>query len=239
MEKLNEWDKILEELEKETNKEKQVEKLQEIGAKLINEYVICADGIKIQPLWVEAYYYNEKNFPDCNTHLDDKQKNRIGRLYFHKKGYGGFDICLSNSNNYYLSFLLKATLIKGQFYKQTGIYDVLTEHGKSIDDLENIENVLFKKDDPTHYQIGYTARVGVTKPCFKNERLSAFPVEDLCNKNYDFTFAHKALEPLVKETIVNYIKANAGCTKKECKAESKRIFGWTPDCLNDVLKDLP
>ena len=76
-----------------------------------NEYVIKVEGIMIEPLWVEAYYFNKNTFSDCNTHLSEKQKNRFGQLYFHEKGRGGFDICLSDSEDYYLSFLLLVFLL--------------------------------------------------------------------------------------------------------------------------------
>ena len=61
MKKLQE---IIEKLEKESNKEKQEIVLQEIGQLLLTEYVIQIGDIEVYPLWVEAYYYNEKNFPD-------------------------------------------------------------------------------------------------------------------------------------------------------------------------------
>ena len=127
---MDELKKLVENLEKENDEKKQEKILQDIGKVLITEYEIIVDGIKIEPLWVEAYYYSQNKFADCNTHLDDKQKNRFGQLYFHNKGYGGFDICLSNSDDFYLSFLLKATLINGEFSTQTGIYDFLTANGQ-------------------------------------------------------------------------------------------------------------
>ena len=89
--------------------------LQLLGKKLLTEYVIKIGNIEVEPLWVEAYYYDQNKFPDCNTHMSDKQKNRFGQLYFHEKGRGGLDICLSapvpDHEDYYLSVLLKATLL--------------------------------------------------------------------------------------------------------------------------------
>ena len=118
-------------LKEETNEKTIIEQLQEIEARLIREYVIKVEGIMIEPLWVEAYYFNKNVFSDCNTHLSEKQKNRFGQLYFHEKGRGGFDLCLSDSEDYYLSFLLKRTLINGEFVKQIKIEDVLKKYGKN------------------------------------------------------------------------------------------------------------
>ena len=55
MEKL---EKLVEELEKESNEEKQIKTLQEIGKLLLTEYIIQVGDLTIKPLLVEAYYYN-------------------------------------------------------------------------------------------------------------------------------------------------------------------------------------
>lgn len=239
MEYLEDLKLLVNELESKTNKEEQIKILQKIGKALITEYEIKVDGIKIEPLWVEAYYYNQENFADCNSHLDDKQKNRFGQLYFHNKGYGGFDICLSNSDKFYLSFLLKATLINGKFNTQTGIYDFLTATDKSKAELENKENVLIKKDLPKKYDIKYAERVGITKPCYKAEALAIFPIEVLGNENYNFTFAHKVLIPLVKAEMQNYKNSSSQeLTECDYKKKCKDVFGWTPDALSAILNDL-
>ena len=236
---MDELKKLVENLEKENDEEKQEKILQNIGKVLITEYEIIVDGIKIEPLWVEAYYYSQNKFADCNTHLDDKQKNRFGQLYFHNKGYGGFDICLSNSDEFYLSFLLKATLINGEFSTQTGIYDFLTANDKSESELENEKDILVKKNSPENYEIKYAERVGITKPCYKTKALAMFSFDALGNDKYNFTFAHKVLIPLVKEEMQNYKNnSNQKLTESNYKKKCKEVFGWTPDALNDIFKNL-
>lgn len=236
---MDELKKLVENLEKENDEKKQEKILQNIGKVLITEYEIIVDGIKIEPLWVEAYYYNQNKFADCNTHLDDKQKNRFGQLYFHNKGYGGFDICLSNSDEFYLSFLLKATLINGEFSTQTGIYDFLTANDKSESELENKKDILVKKNSPESYEIKYAERVGITKPCYKTKALAMFSFDALGNDKYNFTFAHKVLIPLVKEEMQNYKNTSTqNLTESDYKKRCKKVFGWIPDAINDILKDL-
>ena len=105
--------------------------LQMLGDKLINDCRIEVFGVTIEPLWVEAYCYDETHFPDYNTHRSRKQKNRFGQMYFHERGYGGVDICLSNSEDFCLSFLLKATLANGHFLTQTQLPRVLLSTGKT------------------------------------------------------------------------------------------------------------
>lgn len=79
---MDELKELVENLEKENDEEKQEKILQNIGKVLITEYEIIVDGIKIEPLWVEAYYYSQNKFADCNTHLDDKQKTDLDNYIF-------------------------------------------------------------------------------------------------------------------------------------------------------------
>ena len=146
----------------------------------------------IEPLWVEAYYYDQNKFPDCNTHMSDKQKSdsedsRFGKLYFHKKGRGGLDICLPkyvmDHEDYYLSVLLKATLVYKcsdsrtdiEFKKQTDIYDVLKD--KDLNEIEKMENVLVKKENDS--QVLNAVRVNLARPCFKDKLLAACRLDSL------------------------------------------------------------
>lgn len=126
---MDELEKLVRELEAEKDKEHEVEtiekliekKLQEIGAKLIKEYEVKVGSLIIKPLLVEAYYYNE-NFRDDSAHAANpsnantyklarhRQKNHYGELYVHYGTKDGIDIVLSNGD-YYLSFLIKNALV--------------------------------------------------------------------------------------------------------------------------------
>lgn len=224
----------IKELETITDKKEIESKLQLLGEKLINDYYIEVEGIKVEPLWVEAYYYNETRFADCNTHMHDLQKNRFGQLYFHRIGHGGFDICLSLSENYYLSFLLKASLINGKFNRQTDIESSFAEEGKSKETLENAENILIKRENSLRHDVKFSKRVGVTKSCYAEDELAIYAFDALGNKEYNFTFAHKDLTPLAVETIKKY-KQETNCTKKEGKNKCTELFGWTPDAVGKLF----
>lgn len=109
------------------NDYKEVEKeLQLIGRMLVTDYVIKIGNITIEPLWVEAYYSNvAKEFADPFIHGKEEQ-SEFGILYFHHKtddSRSGVDICLSlcdeTKNKYYLSYLLKYTLVNGEFTTQS------------------------------------------------------------------------------------------------------------------------
>ena len=114
---------LVRQLENTSEKTAQVKILQEIGKKLLTEYVIKVGDITIKPLWVEAYYSDTNTgFVDEAVHGNECQKNRYGVLYFHHKTddqRSGVDICLS-CGNYYLSYLLKYTLVNGTFKSHRG-----------------------------------------------------------------------------------------------------------------------
>lgn len=54
---MDELIKLVENLEKENDKEKQIALLQQIESKLLNEYNIVIEDTVIEPLRLEAYYY--------------------------------------------------------------------------------------------------------------------------------------------------------------------------------------
>lgn len=143
MEKLKE---LVYELVDENNKEKErVKILQDIGKLLLTEYIIQVGDLTIKPLLVEAYYYHQGKFNDSNSHgfgnkkIDKKCReqlsNNFNGFYFHEKGRGGVDVCLSKGD-YCLSFLIKVALINGKVYKQIDIYNKLKK--ESIDNTKDV-----------------------------------------------------------------------------------------------------
>jgi len=116
---------LLDELLKTSVKEEQVKIQQTINKCFLTEYMLEIDkDFKIYPIEVEAYYYNVPNFPDTCVHQNELQKNRFGKLYFHRASPqkdssflydgGGFDICLSDSENYYLGILIRSAWINSE-----------------------------------------------------------------------------------------------------------------------------
>lgn len=175
--------------------------LQMLGDKLINDCRIEVFGVTIEPLWVEAYCYDETHFPDYNTHRSRKQKNRFGQMYFHERGYGGVDICLSNSEDFCLSFLLKATLTNGHFLTQTQLLRVLLSTGKTKADFEHLEDILHPAN--ARHTICHTTRVNLTKPCYSDAPLTSFALDAI--PKYDFRFARKNLRENVRAYLLAYM----------------------------------
>lgn len=221
-------EKLVEQLENESNKETldpkaQIEILREIGAKLINEYEIIVGEFTIQPLLVEAYYYTEK-FQDDNSHNEPEQRNHYGKLYFHKRGRGGVDICLSKGE-YALSFLLKCSYVNGIICKQISLYDTLK-------DSETTECVLSPKIPIHNDPIVFVPRKNVKETIFKEDEaklamvsLQALKYESVC----------QSLQKGKLWTVANYFAENE---KEPSDKEIQEILGYRSQEIENIYEEL-
>lgn len=144
---------LVELLKNAENDEERIEFLQEMGAKLINDYEIVIDDLTIEPLLVEAYYYDKEKFPDKNTHSANpsnantyelarkRQIGKFGQLYVHYGTNDGIDIVLSDGD-YALSFLIKNALV---YYKSQIQNDDEKFQSGNFKTQVQISNIICKK----------------------------------------------------------------------------------------------
>lgn len=190
---------LVHELQSITSEKEIIQKLQSINTLLLTKYVLEIGDIKVIPLWIEAYYYDPKKFCDENTHRSPRQKNRMGMLYQHTHAdtetNGGVDLCLSDGD-YYLSFLIKASLIDGEFCKQERTYGKMSKTGLKLEELKDILIC-----DSRACEVCHTQRIGLTKASYKDAPLASLPIDKI--KNYPFDNK----ESLVKEYIDSLLSA--------------------------------
>lgn len=227
-------------LEKEIDREKQIELLQSINKFLLTEYVIKIRDLIIQPLLVEAYYYCPGKFEDTNTHGFKSEKcrrgqsGRFGKLYVHKMGYGGIDICLSMREDYCLSFLIKNSLVyknaaeeNKKFCTQVSLLRYLKENLDGADIIEQ-KGVLCEKNKEAAPVIN-TVRKGVNGS-FKNDELASLSVYSL--KEYPLTLEKGYTK---KKIVENYLKKEyADDSPSKWKEVSEEILGYS---LNKVIRE--
>ena len=221
------------ELEIQTDHDAIVKSLQEIGKLLLTDYVIQVDDITVEPMWVEVYYYNRHCFPDPFVHQNPEQKN-FGTLYFHHKTddqRNGVDLCLS-LGDYYLSFLLKYTLVKELLRSQSQLSLLIRE--KYADGKQN--DILVRNTNPEGL-ISCTTRIGLSdseekddevkemKSFFKNEKLAIARDFD---KEFDAKVKLPKRENLVREYLAEQTEWSLAqkaefCSKKlgYCLSEYK------------------
>lgn len=227
-------------LEKETDRKKQIEILQSINKLLLTGYEIKVGDFIIEPLLVEAYYYSPGKFEDTNTHGFKSEKcrrgqsGRFGKLYVHKMGYGGIDICLSMREDYCLSFLIKNSLVyknaaeeKKKFCTQVSLLRYLKENSVGAEIIEQ-NGVLCTKEKDTAPVVN-TVRKGV-KGSFKNDELASLPVDSL--KDYPLTLEKGYTKEKITE---NYLKTYyANSSPDVWKKVSEEILGYS---LNKVIRE--
>lgn len=227
-------------LEETTDKETQIDFLQKIAARLLNECVIKVGSVTIEPLLVEAYYFNSKTgFVDENTHGSEKQKNNFGKLYFHEKGRGGVDICLSDGD-YCLSYLIKNALVttptaERKFCRQTYVKDALVANGLK----GTTEYALYERAHKENRIVFYNVRKGLTKcNCYQNMPIAAvtgFELKNKENKRYVFDLEKKdkeAKESAKEILVIEYIKKHPNAfTETQFK---DHFMGYVPKAIHEA-----
>lgn len=205
------------------DKDAQVNFLQEIGKKLLTEYVIKIGDITIKPLWVEAYYSDTNTgFVDEAVHGNECQKNQYGALYFHHKTddqRSGVDICLS-CGNYYLSYLLKYTLVNGIFKSQAQLSSVIPHELRGT-----AKNVLVKEQNPAEVMV-CTKRIGIMSSAYKDADLAI--ARDI-NQRFVTDSGEKKSLPQKTELLKAYIDAIYSdeqiSTEEQKAAISRKLVG--------------
>ena len=205
------------------DKDAQVNFLQESGKKLLTEYVIKIGDITIKPLWVEAYYSDTNTgFVDEAVHGNECQKNQYGALYFHHKTddqRSGVDICLS-CGNYYLSYLLKYTLVNGIFKSQAQLSSVIPHELRGT-----AKNVLVKEQNPAEVMV-CTKRIGIMSSAYKDADLAI--ARDI-NQRFVTDSGEKKSLPQKTELLKAYIDAvysdDQISTEEQKAAISRKLVG--------------
>ena len=205
------------------DKDAQMNFLQEIGKKLLTEYVIKIGDITIKPLWVEAYYSDTNTgFVDEAVHGNECQKNQYGALYFHHKTddqRSGVDICLS-CGNYYLSYLLKYTLVNGIFKSQAQLSSMIPHELRGT-----AKNVLVKEQNPAEVMV-CTKRIGIMSSAYKDADLAI--ARDI-NQRFVTDSGEKKSSPHKTELLKAYIDAvysdDQINTEEQKAAISRKLVG--------------
>lgn len=191
---MEELESLVADLRKQDNPETVIKSLQKIMEVLLTKYAIKLDDMIVQPLLLESYYYDwadkqnppGKNdragrFLDDNCHGAPEQKDFM-KLYFHKTGYGGVDLCLSDGP-YYLSFLIKCACVNnGPICSQTALCDTLCSHSRDV--------VLVARNpqlDCDH--VVYNPRKGLSKPTYQSDLLAAILIDALKYKTVQQSLA--------------------------------------------------
>lgn len=182
--------------------------LQHINELVLRDYYISFGGyLELLPKDVEIYYVNRKVTPpfvDTNMHcmIDPKtndeiwglQSGRFGQLYFHRKGSGGIDICLSENNDYALCCTIKAAEINGEecwsaLKVRNRLVEIICQH-ENLPDRQKVMEwtnrihslpMLYRREAPQGGEFYHLRRKGLRRRD-KNALLPLRSFMDLWNK---------------------------------------------------------
>lgn len=203
------------------------EKLQLLGKTLITDYIIKIGDLIVEPLWVEAYYSNvAKGFVDPFIHGKEEQ-SEFGILYFHHKtddSRSGVDICLSLCNEdkteskYFLSYLLKYTLVNGEFTTQSQLSAKIR---KAYDMLSNKNDILEISCNKNETDIvGYTTRIRLNvkdSDALSDERKRYAALKLAIAKNFDKTYPIEKKLPCIESLAYSFLSTYEFDKGKWCK----------------------
>lgn len=203
------------------------EKLQLLGKTLITDYIIKIGDLIVEPLWVEAYYSNvAKGFVDPFIHGKEEQ-SEFGILYFHHKtddSRSGVDICLSLCNEdkteskYFLSYLLKYTLVNGEFTTQSQLSAKIR---KAYDMLSNKNDILEISCNKNETDIvGYTTRIRLNvkgSDALSGERKRYAALKLAIAKNFDKTYPVEKKLPCIESLAYSFLSTYEFDKGKWCK----------------------
>ncbi len=237
----------VEELEAAKDDEERIQVLQKIGAKLINEYEIKIGRLTIKPMLVEAYYFS-KNFQDDAAHAANsskantyelarqRQKNHFGELYIHYGTKDGLDIVLSDGENYFLSFLIKNSLVeedgKWEWKTQCTVSEKLCEKCDAYDTCEKGKRckyygvkVLHRLPDTSKQEIVFIPRRGIpADKKYVRTPLAALPIAEI--RKYKFTPGVSCTD-IIRCYITQQLKNGVDDQKLEkLQALAKGLIAW-------------
>lgn len=241
-----------------SNKLEQVKILQEINELFLTRYMLEIDeNFRLYPIEVETYYYNNTNFPDTCVHKNDLQKNRFGKLYFHRASPskespflydgGGFDICLSDSENFYLGILIRSAWINSEeipvcgpglltrrlvkyICKDESISKITEKEKVAICKLEENDSIIIEATDDKRQKsspIFNSTRFGVdpkVHPEYGYYKLRS--LRELKEPNHSFKEKEKAVEIYMKDNKISPTEENV-----------KLLLGYASKTLLEKLKN--
>ena len=253
-------------LKGQKSKDEVVSILQQINDLIITEYMIeLKNGVRMYPIEVESYFYEDKVFADPYTHGNEMQKNRFGKLYFHRFGdfktgtfksrnprRGGVDICLSDDEGFYLGVLIRAAKF-GLAELRIGTRRVLdqlisgfnlgTDMEKEDKLIELEEESCLKRamDDPRkHAPIKLPL---IELPAIAHlSRVVELNNKDYCSEKYiDYDlrslieFNENTYVGGQKKVVKKYFDDHASLGKEAAKRIAKELFGLVPNWLNKYI----
>lgn len=186
---------------------------------LFKHCYIQIGNIKINPIEIEVYYFEEGVLEDDSVHKNELQKNNKNHFYIHRfgkgknnkyKGRAGIDFVWSNKDNQYYTWLLRSvTLEKGE--EKTTVVGP----NKTLMAIKEWTNLSNEELESAKLELKYESAINENYPIFTSERIG------LVNDSAIFKFA-----PL------RFVTAKSDYHQHKFKLMSKMVINFCQKIYN-------
>lgn len=213
------------------------DELQLSAETFLKEKYLNLEGIMIYPKEIEVYYYEDSVFQDDSVHRNELQKNNLNHLYIHRfgkratdsiKGRAGVDLCLSNKNDIYYTFLIRSAVINSELV--VGPYNVLNKLKDYLDEhtIESL-NCIVCEHHLSENNVYFSERLNLAptvSDLYRNLMLRAV-IDDCYFRTASYKFKETMVSSFVaekyknglmsKDSVLEYSKAHLGYLTKKIK----------------------
>ena len=218
------------------NKSKVPHTLQNKASDFLKRHYLVVNDIKLYPKEIEVYYYKEGVFEDGYVHRDSMQLNRSCKFYVHRKGRGGCDFVLSDSEDVYYSYLIRSVVIGDDlFVGPINSYEaILAKTGLSGRQLEQATVTVGISD--REYNVLRDSRIGLTPkqdidPFYLDAELRFILCDEYFRPRHDKRTHYKRREKAFVKFMLHKMSNQRTLTMNDVVSETKYYLGYIPKTL--------
>ncbi len=223
------------------NNQLTIERLQNEARLFLTKTKLMLNGVSILPKEIEVYYFKEGEFEDTSVHRNDLQKKNKNHFYVHRRGLkqtdkynggnrGGVDFVVSDSENFYYSFLIRSAVIDNELViGPNNVLESILNYCKL--DKETLESEPIElHPNAVSGDVLFSKRINLGKNAgqFSECKLRAVLCDDLFRTN-----KYPAKEKMVVDFLIDKVQSQQ-MTKEQASEYAKQKLGYIPSAIKDL-----
>ena len=223
------------------NNQATIERLQNEAKLFLTNTKLMLNGVSILPKEIEVYYFKEGEFEDTSVHKNELQRNHKNHFYVHRRGLkqidkynggtrGGLDFVVSDSKNFYYSFLIRSAVIDNELeIGPNNVLESILNHCKP--DKETLESEPIElHPNAVSGDVLFSKRINLGKKAgqFSECKLRAVLCDDLFRTN-----KYPAKEKMIVDFLIDKVQSQQ-MTKEQASEYAKQKLGYIPSAIKDL-----
>lgn len=220
------------------NKSGVLQTLQDKASDFLKRHCLIINGVELYPKEIEVYYYKDGGVEDGYVHRNPMQSNRPSKFYVHRKGRGGCDFVLSDSEDVYYSYLIRSVVIGDElFVGPIKSYEaILAKTGLSGEQLE--QATVTVGASYTEYNVLTDSRIGLTPkqdiaPFYLDAELRFVLCDEYFRPRQDKKPHYKRRKKAFVKFMQHKMSDQRTLTMSEIIPEAMYYLGYVPQSLKD------